>query len=145
MRRNILRELHNLDSPVSRWSGRARCVWSQFWRFAAFDDFMVSAYSCGFMSNAFCGNPFGILLDAPGMTAYAGTWAALVKVKPTRRSYLMAGVYNGDTTIRANKYHGVNLTLNGPAFGISEAGYQINGLPGDSQLLGNYKLGGWYD
>ena len=114
-------------------------------RFAAFDDFMVSAYSCGFMSNAFCGNPFGILLDAPGMSAYYGTWAALGKVKPTQRSYIMTGFYNGDTTIRANKYHGVNLSLNGPAFVISEVGYQINGLPGDSELLGNYKLGGWYD
>jgi porin len=114
-------------------------------RFAATDDFLVSPYDFGFMSNAFCGNPFGIFLDAPGMTAYTGTWAALGKVKPTRRSYLMAGVYNGDTTIRANKYHGVNLSLNGPAFVIGEAGYQINGLPGDSQLLGNYKLGGWYD
>lgn len=29
------------------------------------------------MQNAFCGNPFGILLDAPGMSAYHGTWAAL--------------------------------------------------------------------
>lgn len=61
------------------------------------------------MSNAFCGNPFGIFLDAPGITAYTGTWAALVKVKPTARSYVMAAVYNGDPTIRANKYHGVNF------------------------------------
>ena len=97
------------------------------------------------MSNAFCGNPFGIFLDAPGITAYTGTWAALVKVKPTARSYVMAAVYNGDPTIRANKYHGVNFSLHGPAFAIAEVGYQINGLPGDSQLLGNYKLGAWYD
>jgi porin len=97
------------------------------------------------MSNAFCGNPFGIFLDAPGITAYTGTWAALVKVKPTARSYVMAAVYNGDPTIRANKYHGVNFSPHGPAFAIAEVGYQINGLPGDSQLLGNYKLGAWYD
>jgi porin len=114
-------------------------------RFATTDDFLVSAYSCGFMSNAFCGNPFGILLDAPGITAYTGTWAALVKVKPTRRSYVMTGVYNGDPMIRKDKYHGVNLSIHGPPFAIAEAGYQINGLPGDSQLLGNYKLGAWYD
>jgi porin len=114
-------------------------------RFAAMDDFLVSPYNFGFMSNAFCGNPFGILLDAPGMSAYYGTWAALVKVKPTIRSYVMTGVYNGDPTIRENRYHGVNLSLKGPVFVISEAGYQINGLPGDNQLLGNYKLGAWYD
>ena len=114
-------------------------------RFATTDDFLVSAYNAGFMSNAFCGNPFGILLDTVGMTAYTGTWAALVKVKPTERSYVMTAVYNGDPTIRANEYHGVNLSLNGPLFAIGEVGYQINGLPGDSQLLGNYKLGAWYD
>ncbi|RPI32924.1 MAG: carbohydrate porin, partial [Hyphomicrobiaceae bacterium] len=114
-------------------------------RLAATDDFLVSAYNCGFMSNAFCGNPFGILLDAPGMTAYTGTWAALAKAKPTARSYVMAGVYNGDPTIRANAYHGVNFSMNGPLFAIGEVGYQINGLPGDPQRLGNYKLGAWYD
>jgi porin len=114
-------------------------------RFATADDFLVSAYNSGFVSNAFCGNPFGILLDTQGMTAYTGTWAALVKLKPTARSYVMAAVYNGDPTIRANKYHGVDLSLNGPLFVISEVGYQINGLPGDNQLLGNYKLGAWYD
>jgi porin len=114
-------------------------------RFAAMDDFLVSPYNFGFMQNAFCGNPFGIILSAPGMSAYYGTWAALGKVKPTKRSYVMTGFYNGDPKVRENKYHGVNLSLKGPLFAISEAGYQINGLPGDSQRLGNYKLGAWYD
>lgn len=114
-------------------------------RFPAMDDFLVSPYDFGFMQNAFCGNPFGILLDAPGMSAYYGTWAALAKVKPTKRTYVMTGIYNGDPAMRENKYHGVNLSMNGPAFVISEAGYQVNGLPGDSQRLGNYKVGGWYD
>jgi porin len=114
-------------------------------RFAAMDDFLVSPYNFGFMQNAFCGNPFGILLNAPGMSAYYGTWAALGKVKPTRRSYVMSGVYNGDPAMRDNKYHGVNLSLKGPLFSISEAGYQINGLDGDGRRLGNYKAGFWYD
>lgn len=114
-------------------------------RFAAMDDFLVSPYNFGFMQNAFCGNPFGILLDAPGMSAYYGTWAALGKVKPTRRSYVMTGIYDGDPKMRDNKYHGVNLSMKGPLFAISEVGYQFNGLPGDSRRLGNYKLGAWYD
>ena len=58
---------------------------------------------------------------------------------------VMTGIYNGDPRMRANKYHGVNLSINGPLFVISEAGYQINGLRGDSQRLGNYKVGGWYN
>jgi porin len=114
-------------------------------RFAAMDDFLVSPYNFGFMQNAFCGNPFGILLNAPGMSAYYGTWAALGKVKPTKRSYVMTGVYNGDPRVRENKYHGVNLSMKGPLFSITEAGYQINGLTGDSRRLGNYKVGAWYD
>jgi porin len=114
-------------------------------RFAAMDDFLVSPYNFGFMQNAFCGNPFGILLNAPGMSAYYGTWAALAKVKPTKRSYVMTGLYNGDPAMRDNKYHGANLSLKGPLFSISEAGYQINGLGGDSKRLGNYKIGAWYD
>jgi porin len=114
-------------------------------RFAAMDDFLVSPYNFGFMQNAFCGNPFGIILSAPGMSAYYGTWAALGKVRPTKRSYVMTGIYNGDPKVRENKYHGVNLSLKGPLFAISEAGYQINGLPGDGQRLGNYKVGAWYD
>jgi porin len=114
-------------------------------RFAATDDFLDSPYNYGFMSNTFCGNPFGILLDAPGMTAYTGTWAALGKVKPTKRTHIMTAIYDGDPRIRENKYHGVNLSMNGPFFAMWEVGYQVNGLPGDSQRLGNYKFGGWYD
>jgi carbohydrate-selective porin OprB len=80
-------------------------------RFAALDDFLVSAYSCLFMQLGFCGNPAAILFDSPGVTGYAGTWAAAAKVKPTARSYLQVGVYNGDPTIRANDRHGVDLSL----------------------------------
>src|SRR6185295_7960524 len=107
-------------------------------RFAAMDDFLVSPYNFGFMQNAFCGNPFGIILNAPGMSAYYGTWAVLGKVRPSKRSYVMTGIYNGDPEVRENKYHGVNLSMKGPLFAISEAGYQINGLSGDGQRLGNY-------
>ena len=114
-------------------------------RFAATDDFLDSPYNYGFMSNAFCGNPFGILLDSPGIMAYTGTWGALGKVRPTRRSHFMAGIYNGDPAMRENKYHGVNFSMDGPLFAMGEIGYTFNGLPGDGARLGNYKLGGWYD
>jgi porin len=114
-------------------------------RFAATDNFLDSPYDYGFMSNAFCGSPFAILLDSPGVMAYTGTWAALGKVKPTKRSHVMAAIFNGDPAMRENKNHGVNLSMNGPLFSMWEVGYQFNGLPGDSQRLGNYKLGGWYD
>jgi porin len=54
-------------------------------------------------------------------------------------------LYNGDSSIRANKRHGADWSMYGPLFAIVEAGYQFNGLPGDWGLLGNYKAGFWYD
>lgn len=115
-------------------------------RLAAGDDFLVSKYDYLFMQNAFDGNPVGIFFNSPGMTAYPNaTWGALLKCNPTRRTYIMGGVYNGDTAVRDNYRHGVDLTMNGPVFAIGEVGYRCNGLPGDSQYLGDYKAGFWYD
>ncbi len=115
-------------------------------RIAAGDDFLVSPYNCAFVQNGFCGNPVGIFFNSPGMTGYPNaTWGIRVKVKPTERTYVMGGVYNGDPAIRANKYHGANWSMDGPVFAIGEAAYQANGLPGDQGLIGNYKVGFWYD
>jgi porin len=35
--------------------------------------------------------------------------------------------------------------MDGPLFAIGEIAYQPNSLPGDRGLLGNYKVGFWYD
>ena len=115
-------------------------------RIAAGDDFLVSQYDYLWQQNAFDGNPVGIFFNAPGMTAYPNAaWGARIKFKPTPRSYLMAGVYNGDPDVRGNAYNGANLTMNGPVYVMGEACYQLNGLPGDGCYLGDYKAGFWYD
>ncbi len=115
-------------------------------RIGAGDDFLVSAYNYLFMQNGFCGNPVGIFFNSPGMSAYPNaTWGARIKVKPTQRTYLMGGIYNGDPSIRDIDHNGADMSMNGPVFVIGEAGYQLNGLPGDSHRLGNYKVGFWYD
>jgi porin len=115
-------------------------------RIAAGDDFLVSPYNYVFVQNGFDGNPVGIFFNSPGMTAYPNdTWGALVKVRPTARTYIMGGVYSGDPSIRSNDNHGVDFSLDGPAFAIVEIAYQPNSLPGDRGLLGNYKAGFWYD
>jgi porin len=80
------------------------------------------------------------------MTAYPNaTWGGLAKVRPIERLYVMGGLYNGDVSIRANNRHGADWSMDGPLFAIGEVGYQINGLPGDKGLIGNYKIGFWYD
>jgi porin len=115
-------------------------------RIAAGDDFLTSPYNCAFVQNGFCGNPVGIFFNSPGMTAYPNaTWGIRVKVRPTQRTYVMGGAYNGDPAIRADKYHGANWSMQGPVFAIGEVAYQANGLPGDQGLIGNYKAGFWYD
>jgi len=115
-------------------------------RIGAGDDFLVCPYDYLFMQNAFDGNPVGIFFNSPGMTAYPNaTWGAVAKVRPTERTYFMVGLYNGDSAIRNNDRHGVDMSLNGPAFAIGEAGLLLNGLPGDTGLIGNYKAGFWYD
>ena len=115
-------------------------------RIATGDDFLVSPYNWLFMQNGFDGNPVGIFFNSPGMTAYPNaTWGALIKVRPTPRTYVMGGVYNGDPSIRDIDHNGADMSMNGPVFAIGEIGFQRNGLPGDSGLIGNYKFGGWYD
>jgi porin len=115
-------------------------------RIATGDDFLVSPYNYVFVQNGFDGNPVAIFFNSPGMTAYPDdTWGALVKVRPTARTYLMGAVYNGDPSIRDNDNHGVDFSMDGPLFAIMEIAYQPNSLPGDRGLLGNYKAGFWYD
>jgi len=110
------------------------------------DDFLVSPYNYVFVQNGFDGNPVGIFFNSPGMTAYPNdTWGALVKVRPTARTYIMGGVYNGDPSIRTNDRHGADFSMDGPVFAIGEIAYQPNSLPGDRGLIGNYKAGFWYD
>jgi len=115
-------------------------------RIATGDDFLVSPYNYVFVQNGFDGNPVGIFFNSPGMTAYPNaTWGVLAKGRPTQRIYVMGGLYNGDPSIRADHHHGLDWSLHGPAFAIGEVGYQVNGLPGDQGLLGNYRAGVWYD
>jgi porin len=115
-------------------------------RIATGDDFLVSIYDYIFMQNGFDGNPVGIFFNSPGMTAYPNSaWGALVKVKPTPRTYIMGGVYESDPADREIAHNGADMSFSAPVFAIGEACYQLNGLPGDSRFLGDYKVGGWYD
>ncbi len=84
-------------------------------RIGAGDDFLVSAYNYLFMQNGFCGNPVGIFFNSPGMSAYPNaTWGARIKLKPTQRTYLMGGIYNGDPSIRDIDHNGADMSMNAP-------------------------------
>lgn len=118
----------------------------QIGRIAAGDDFLVSQYNYLFVQNGFCGNPVGIFLNAPGMSAYPNaTWGTVLQARPIERGYVMGGLYNGDPTIRDINNHGLDMSIDGPAFAIAEVAYERDQLPGDNGYIGNYKFGAWYD
>jgi Carbohydrate-selective porin, OprB family len=133
--------------PQSRGCGRRGVAAAETYASGAGDVFDVSPYDYIFMQNAIDGNPVGIFLNAPGMTAYPNaTWGAELKVQTTDRTYLRGGVYNGDIEHTHELHdHGLDWSMNGPAFVIGEAVYQTNQLKGDTGLPGNYKFGIWYD
>jgi porin len=115
-------------------------------RIVTTEDFMVSPYFWYFMSGGINGNPASVGINAPGLTSYPfATWGARMRVATTRRTYAMVGLYNGDPTIRSNDEHGCDFSLRGPLFAIAEIGYQRNGGAEDEGMLGNYKLGGYYN
>lgn len=115
-------------------------------RIAAGDDFLTSSYYGLFMQNGIDGNPVAIFKNSPGMSGYPNSaWGARLRMLPTERTYAMVGVYNGDSSVRDNCNHGLDWSMHGPAFMISEAGYTCNGLPGDEGYLGHYKVGIYYD
>jgi porin len=115
-------------------------------RIGTSDDFLVSPYNYGFVQNGFCGTPVGIFVNAPGMSGYPNaTWGTLVKVRPTDRSYVMGGLYNGDASIRDLNNHGLDFSMDGPLFAIAEVAYQRHQLAGDRGNVGNYKFGAWFD
>jgi porin len=114
-------------------------------RIAAADDFLVSPFFWPYMSGGING-PAGIGINAPGWTSYANaTWGTRIKARPSDRTYVMLGLYNGDPGIRNNDFHGCEFSMNGPLFAIAEFGYQRNGHRDDPGMLGNYKVGGYYN
>jgi porin len=122
-------------------------VQTRIGRIAAGDVFDVSPYDYLFMQNAIDGNPVGIFLNAPGMTAYPNaTWGAELKIQTTERTYVRGGLYNGDIEHTHELHdHGLDWSMRGPLFAIGEAVYQVNQLKDDTGLPGNYKFGMWYD
>jgi len=115
-------------------------------RIAAGDEFLSSPLYGPFVQEGINGNPEGIFFNAPGMTSYpTATWGLRLRAKPVESFYVMAGVFNGDSSLGDNEKHGVDFSMRGPLFAIAEVGYQFNQGKGDTGLPGNYKIGAYYD
>jgi porin len=110
------------------------------------EEFAGSQYFKAFTSVAFDLVPLGIFLNAPGAFGYPlTTWGARVKFEPVDWVYAMIGCYNGDLDVKDDDRHGVDFTLRGPAFVISEIGFRRNYGKDALGLPGNLKLGAYFN
>ena len=109
------------------------------------EEFAGSTYFRQFTSVAFNAVPFAIFYNSPGALGYpATTWGARARYAPKENLYMMAGVYNADPDVGLANRHGLDFTLQGPAFGIGEIGWTRNQRPDDTALPGNVKLGAFF-
>jgi porin len=133
----------NLAIEQSAWEDRLNL---RLGRFPAGDEFLASPLYTLFMQNGINGNPAGILFDSPGFTAYPiASWAARLRYKPVEEVYVMTGLYDGNPNVAANEMYGLDFSLRGPLFWITEVGYRLNSRKGATGLPGNYKAGVWYN
>ena len=114
-------------------------------RIAMGDEFLSSPLYWNFVNNGFDGNPVAIFKNVPGVTAYPNaTWGVRARVRPVKEIYLMAGLFNNDPEVSDSGNHGIDFSMKGPYFVITETGYLRNREKSSSGLPGNYKIGAYY-
>lgn len=110
------------------------------------NDFLASPLYWYFVNNGFDGNPISVFFNSE-ITAYPNpTWGAYLMVKPFKRLSAKFAVYNANSYINENKYHGVNFTFkstNGVIW-ITEWCALVNQEKEDHGMPGNYKVGFFY-
>jgi porin len=110
------------------------------------EEFAGSQYFKAFTSVGFNLVPIGIFLNAPGAFGYPlATWGTRVKFEPVESLYAMVGCYNGDPEVKEGDRHGVDFSMRGPPFVISEIGYRWNYGKDTAGLPGNLKLGAYFN
>lgn len=106
-------------------------------------DFLISPLYCHFLNLAFCGNPVSILYNTAFTDYPFAEWGAYLDFKPHELILVKGGVYNGNTEILENRYHGVNFTFestNGVIW-IAELDFLVNAK---SLYPGHYNAGFFY-
>ncbi|PYD80613.1 carbohydrate porin [Komagataeibacter sucrofermentans] len=100
---------------------------------------------CSFMNVSVCGNPAPSKYVPGGRDWPSGNLGAVLRVRPTLRTYIMGGIF-------AVSPHAYNGGISGWALGQDGLGklssqVEIGWSPsfGRHHLLGHYKIGYWYD
>lgn len=137
-------KLNELYLQQALWSG---AVTVKGGRLDAGNDFLASPLYAEFVNNAFDGNPVALFNNFASFTAYPNsTWGAYLAISPIDQLLLKFAVYNANSQISLNKYHGVNFTFestNGVIW-MTEWAWLLNQNPTDQGLAGNYKVGFFY-
>ncbi len=115
-------------------------------RLCAGNDFLASPLYWQYVNNGFDGNPVSIFYNIP-FTAYPNaTWGAYVQGKPWKWLSGKVAVFNANSKIQQNKYHGANFTFsstNGVVW-ITEWCALVNQQKESHGMPGNYKVGFYY-
>lgn len=110
------------------------------------DDFATSDLYCYLVQNAFCGNPYNVLIDAPSFATFPITvWGARARATPTSWGYVTAGVYQADLAVIDNRFHGIDFGVHAGdgVISLGEVGWLTTSMMGGRQ--GRLAAGGWYD
>lgn len=117
-------------------------------RLNGLDDFIASPLYCNAQNLAFCGNPLSIPSDV-NISSYPNTmWGTRIHWEPIPSWYAKGGVYNAVSGFRANRFHGVDFSIDHDSgvIGIMETGVmpeELGLVP--RELPGHVKVGGYYD
>lgn len=115
-------------------------------RLNAGNDFFASPFYGQYVNNAFDGNPVSIFFNTAFSSYPNATWGAYFRALPFKWLLARFGVYNANTNIQKDKYHGTNFTFkntNGLIW-ITEWSALVNQGENDHGMPGNYKLGFYY-
>jgi porin len=135
-------KLNELYLKETLWND---CFAIKLGRLNGCNDFLTSPLYCQFLNLAFCGNPVSILYNTAFTDYPFAEWGAYLHFKPHDMLLVKGGVYNGNTQILKNRYHGVNFTFkstNGVVW-ITELDLLVNQKEGD-RYPGNYTAGFFY-
>lgn len=110
------------------------------------DEFATSASFSKYISFAIDYNPVSLPLnDAGFLSNPLASWAARVRIKPTKNIQILAGAYNSNPGVGKGRANGVDFSFNDGVIFIAELGYMPNLDFGSKSLPGSYKFGAFYD
>ncbi|MCJ8353306.1 carbohydrate porin [Novacetimonas hansenii] len=114
-------------------------------RLTEMSEFSASSLFCNFQNNSFCGRPKAAI-DNQYITSYpAGEWGFRVRGRPSRYTYIQAGVYFAERGIYANSQHRTGFHFNSSNIVGQLAPIELGWEPvlgSKHELPGHYKIGG---